>query len=292
MLTSTSEVLTPAELSMASVLSRPPLRQFDARELGHAEIGAFADHLGAELVRRHPDRIVGAIATRSSPSLAARTKVPMPPKKRRSAVRLEGWRGAPRSASPSPDRPRLPAPSAISGIALSGARRRHRPARSASGRSPASSSAADRTAAGARRSCVAGSGSGSMKMSRWSKAATSFVAGESSMPVAEHVARHVADADHRERRRLDVDVHLAEVPLHRLPGAARRDPHLLVVVAVRAAGGEGVAEPEAVRLGDARWRCRRTSPCPCRRRPRDRDRRRRGAPPAPAARRGRRRDCR
>ena len=87
-------------------------------------------------------------------------------------------------------------------------------------------------------------------MSRWSKAATSLICARQQHGVAEHVARHVADADHGERRRLDVGVHLAEMALHRLPGAARGDPHLLVVVAVRAAAGEGVAEPEIVRLGD------------------------------------------
>ena len=95
--------------------------------------------------------------------------------------------------------------------------------------------------------------------------------------VAEHVARHVADADDRERRRADVDVHLAEVALDRLPGAARGDAHLLVVVAGRAAGGEGVVEPEMMLVPKSRWRCRRRSRCPCRRRPPDRDRRRRGA---------------
>ncbi len=41
-------------------------------------------------------------------------------------------------------------------------------------------------------------------------------------------------------------VELAEVQRHALPGAARRDAHLLVVVALRPARGEGVAEPEAV----------------------------------------------
>jgi hypothetical protein len=69
--------------------------------------------------------------------------------------------------------------------------------------------------------------------------------------VAEHVARHVADAGDGELGRLRVHAHLAEVPLHRLPGAARRDAHDLVVVAHRAAGGEGVAEPEAVFRADA-----------------------------------------
>ena len=66
--------------------------------------------------------------------------------------------------------------------------------------------------------------------------------------VAEHVARHVADADRGERRPGDVDVHLAEMALHRFPGAARGDAHALVVVAGRAARGEGVAQPEAVLL--------------------------------------------
>ena len=68
--------------------------------------------------------------------------------------------------------------------------------------------------------------------------------------VAEHVARHVADADHGERRRGDVDIHLAEMALDRFPGAARGDADLLVVVAGRAAGGEGVAEPEIVGDGN------------------------------------------
>ncbi len=63
--------------------------------------------------------------------------------------------------------------------------------------------------------------------------------------VAEDVAGHVADTGHRKRRCLDVDIHFAEMALDGLPGAAGGDAHLLVVVASRAAGGEGVVEPEA-----------------------------------------------
>ena len=70
-------------------------------------------------------------------------------------------------------------------------------------------------------------------------------------PVAEHVAAHVADADRGELLGLAVDAALAEVPLHRDPGAAGGDAHRLVVVADRAAGGERVAEPEAVVVRDA-----------------------------------------
>ena len=70
-------------------------------------------------------------------------------------------------------------------------------------------------------------------------------------PVAEHVAAHVADADRRELLGLAVDPALAEVPLHRDPGAAGGDAHRLVVVAHRATAGERVAQPEAVVLRDA-----------------------------------------
>ena len=64
--------------------------------------------------------------------------------------------------------------------------------------------------------------------------------------VAEHVARHVADADDGERARVDIAAELAEVPLDALPRAARGDAERLVVVALGAAGRERVAEPEAV----------------------------------------------
>ena len=67
--------------------------------------------------------------------------------------------------------------------------------------------------------------------------------------VAEHVARHVAAADDGEGLGLDVLAELAEVALHRLPGAAGGDAHDLVVVAGRTARGESVAQPEAVVLG-------------------------------------------
>jgi hypothetical protein len=53
--------------------------------------------------------------------------------------------------------------------------------------------------------------------------------------VAEHVARHVADAGDREGSALHVRAELAEVALDGLPRAARRDPDLLVVIALRAA---------------------------------------------------------
>ena len=95
-----------------------------------------------------------------------------------------------------------------------------------------------------------GPGSGSRNTWRWSKAATSLRAREQQHAVAEHVARHVADADDGDGGRVGVDAEVAEVAAHRLPGALGGDAHLLVVVARRTAGGEGVAQPEAVLGGD------------------------------------------
>ena len=169
---------------------------------------------------------------------------------------------------------------------------RRRPRRSAPGRSRPTRSAAARTGAAARRSEAAGSGSGSRKTWRWSNAASSRMCGDSSMPLPNTSPDMSPMPTTVKSVRLDVGPELAEVALDRLPRAARRDAHLLVVVARRAAGGERVAEPEAVLGGDRRWRGRRTSPCPCRRRRRGRGRRRRGARRAAAARSRRRRCCR
>ena len=76
--------------------------------------------------------------------------------------------------------------------------------------------------------------------------------------VAEHVASHVANPHHGEVCTLDVDTQFSEVSLHRLPTPARRDAHLLMVVASGTTRGEGIAEPEPVVLrhaiGDIRKR--------------------------------------
>ena len=65
--------------------------------------------------------------------------------------------------------------------------------------------------------------------------------------IAEDIARHVAHADTGERVELNIPAHFAEMALDGFPGAFRGDAHLLVVVAMAAAGGEGIAEPEAAR---------------------------------------------
>ena len=90
-----------------------------------------------------------------------------------------------------------------------------------------------------------------MKMSRWSKAATSLIVFSRSMPLPNTSPDMSPTPTTVNGVVADVDVHLAEMALHRFPGAARGDAHLLVVVAGRAAGGEGIAEPEIVLVRDA-----------------------------------------
>src|SRR5690606_1570971 len=64
--------------------------------------------------------------------------------------------------------------------------------------------------------------------------------------VAEHVTAHVADTYDGNRLLLHVNTQLAEMPLHRNPGAPGSDGHALVVIPHRATGSEGIAHPEAV----------------------------------------------
>src|ERR1700730_2552344 len=67
--------------------------------------------------------------------------------------------------------------------------------------------------------------------------------------VAEHVAGHVADADYGDFAALDIAPELAEMALDELPGSARGNAHLLVVIAGRATRRKSVAEPEPVLFG-------------------------------------------
>ena len=64
MLTSWSEVSTPAELSMKSVLIRPPAAAaYSIRPSWvQPEVAALADALGAQVAAVDPDRVVGLVA--------------------------------------------------------------------------------------------------------------------------------------------------------------------------------------------------------------------------------------
>ena len=85
MLTSWSEVSTPAELSIESVLIRPPAaRVLDPAELGEPEVAALADAAHAQVVA--VDRIASLALSPTSAwvSVLAFTYVPMPPFQNRS----------------------------------------------------------------------------------------------------------------------------------------------------------------------------------------------------------------
>ena len=73
MLTSWSEVSTPAELSMASVLTRTGERRLDPAALGEAEVAALADDPDAQVPTIDADGIVGRSPTSSLVSSAALT---------------------------------------------------------------------------------------------------------------------------------------------------------------------------------------------------------------------------
>ncbi len=62
--------------------------------------------------------------------------------------------------------------------------------------------------------------------------------------IAKDIPGHIPDAADRKVLGLDVPAEFAEVALHRFPGAAGCDAHFLVIVAGRAARGEGIAQPE------------------------------------------------
>ena len=69
--------------------------------------------------------------------------------------------------------------------------------------------------------------------------------------VAKDVSAHVANTDDGERFALRVATHLSEVALDGFPCTPGGNAHFFVVVADRAAGSEGVTQPEAVFNGNA-----------------------------------------
>ena len=293
MLTSWSEQFTPPALSIASVKMQPAVeRVLDAPALGEAEVAALADDAAAQLVAVDADAVV-----RSVPGLCVRLlgalhvgADPAAPQQvdRRAEDRLDELAGRERLGVDTERTTRL-----------GGDRDRLRRAREHA------------AARGDQRAVVvvpgrardpeeplalgeAGGGVGVRVEEH-----VPVVEGRhepdvpaEQHPVAEHVAGHVADPDDRDLLVGDVDAQAAEVAAHGLPRAARGDPHALVVVAGRAAGGERVPEPEAAVGPRSRWPRRRTSPCPCPPPRRGTHRRRRGARRPRAGRSGPPRRCR
>ena len=254
MLTSWSEQLTPPALSIASVLIRPPPSAYSIRPRWvRPEVAALADDAAAQLRAVDADGVVGLVARvgvglRGGLDVRADAAVPQqvdrraqdrpdqlvrrqavgldaerPPRRRRERNRLGGAR--PHAAALGDQRRVVVGPR--------GARQLEQP--------PALGERGRGIGVGVEEDVAV-----------VERRDQPDVAGQQHA-VAEHVARHVADPDDREVGRLDVGPELAEVALDRLPRAAGGDAHLLVVVADRAAGGERVAEPEAV-LGRDRVR--------------------------------------
>ena len=225
-------------------------RRLDPAALGEAEIGALADHARAQLVGVDADRVVGAIAgvglalARGLHVGADAAEIEQVDRRRQDgAHQVDRRHGGRLDAQHLPrlgrERDRL------GGAVVDAAARRQQrlvvvhPRRARQVEQPLALGPARRRVGHRVDEDVAVvEGGQKLGVLRQQHA------------VAEHVARHVADAGHGERRGLDVLVELAEVALHQFPGAARGDAHLLVVVARRAARGEGVVQPVAVFLGE------------------------------------------
>ena len=224
--------------------------EFDAPELGRAQVAAFAKHLAAQLAAVDAHRVVGAVADRGV-GLAGGLDV-----------------GADAAVVEQVDRRLEDAADQLGGRQRGGVGVEHR-----------THLVGERDRLGAARPDAAARGDQCAvvvvpRRARQGEHAVAFgpagfgvwigvekdvtvVEGRDELDlarqqhaVAEYVARHVADADHGERFFLGVDAHFAEVAFDRFPRAARGDAHLLVVITHRAARGEGVVEPEAVLGGD------------------------------------------
>ena len=196
----------------------------DAGPLGERQVRALGDDPGPQAstprpaARRWPDR-----RCRRSSSVLARTNVPTPPAKSRSTgarrtaritrrastrsswTRSSAWACGDRSTRfAARDQTPPPALSSDAVVVL--------PTRSAGRSNRRRRSANERPGRGRGRGRCGGG--------RTPRRAAGSVAAEHA--VAEHVTRHVADADDRDRLVLHVDAELGEVVADRLPGALGR----------------------------------------------------------------------
>ncbi len=235
-LTSWSEQSTPAELSIASVLIRPPRPVvLDSPLLREAEVPALGDDAGANLGAVDPDRVVRAVAhvrVRLVGRLDERPDAAVPEEVdgrlqdrcdhlvRRSRLDLRPQRRA--SLRRERDRLLLPRPDAAAGreqravVVVPGRARELEETPALRERGLRIGPRVDEHVAMVERA-------DEQERVRVQHA------------VAEDVPGHVADSDHRERSCRDIVAELAEVTFHGLPGATRGDAELLVVVALRSA---------------------------------------------------------
>ena len=228
-----------------------PARQceLDAPGLRHAKVGAFADHLGAQILAVHPQPVVGGIA-HFGVGLVGRLHIGADP------AEPDQVAGAPENGG----NQAVGIDPAFRHVAFGKAQRVHR----GLGQVDALHRAREYPAAARYQLLVvfrpvrplhleqalallpAGSRIGirvdeDMAMVERRDQQDRF---RQQHAVAEHVSRHVAAAHHAHRVFLHVHAHFQEVALHRNPGAAGGNAHGLVVVAVGTAAGEGIAQPE------------------------------------------------
>ena len=232
---------------MASVLSRTPANcRLHPRALGHAEIGTLADHLAAKFGATDADRIVGAVAHRFigfgrgadvSADAAEEQQIGRRLENRLHQVlrpyafghtqQLTRFRAEVNLLRRARKNPAAFRDQRFVVVLPARARQLEQPL--------ALGEAFFRVGIGIDENVAVVEGRHQLG------------GGLAQHAVAEDVARHVADADRGERRLVDIDIHLAEMTLDRFPGAAGGDAHDLVVVTGRAAGGEGIVQPEIVR---------------------------------------------
>ena len=227
-------------------------RVLDTGELGEAEVAAFADDPGPEFVPVDAQRVVGPVADvgvaldrrlHVGADAAVPEQIDRGAQDRRDEVvgpqlghrRLD----AEHIAHLGRERDRLE----LAGVHAAAGRDQ------TLGRSRPSSNAAARTGAGARR-VRRRVGIGVEEHVAMIERRHEPQVRRQQHAVAEDVARHVADADHGEFVGVDVLADHTCVSAHALPRTTRRDPHLLVVVAVAPPRGERIAEPEVVLGGD------------------------------------------
>ena len=198
MLTSWSEQSTPAELSIASVLMRPPASAYSTLALlREAEVATLADDPGAHVAAVDPDgvvRLVPDVEVRS-PSMPSRTCRCRRSRAGRPARQDRADQLVRRSAARSRSRARR-APPARARSTWPCAGRRRRPRRSPPGRSPPSCERGQREEALALDEARLGVGVGVEEDVRVVEGGDELqVAGEQHA-VPEDVAGHVADPDH------------------------------------------------------------------------------------------------
>ncbi len=226
-------------------------REFDARGLGEAQVGTFADRLCLQRIGIHPDRIIGAVPgvgiafgrrLHISADAAEPEQIDLHLQDGaeqfagRHCVHAHGQHGLHLGRKRDGFQASCKHAAAFRNqrlVIIVPARSRQREHALAFGK-------------GGRNT-----GGGIKENVAMVKGRHQRHSGRQQQPVAEHIARHVTNAGHADGLGLHVGAQFAEMPLYRNPCALGGDGHRLVVIAIAAARREGIAQPEALALGNA-----------------------------------------